>query len=55
MTMSDFIMNYFRKVLPINKTPNKHTLEAIKEIDKGEGIECDSIDDFWKKMGIDRA
>ena len=37
------------------KTPNKETLEAMKEIDEGGGIECDSIEDFWKKMGIDRS
>lgn len=51
MTMSDFVLNYIRKDLP--KTPNKATLEAMKEIDEGGGIECDSIEDFWKKMGID--
>ena len=55
MTMSDFILNYIRKDLPIEKKPNKDTLEAMKEIDEGGGIECDSIDDFWKKMGIKRA
>ncbi len=53
MTMSDFVLNYIRKDLP--KTPNKETLKAMKEIDEGGGIECDSIDDFWKKMGIDRS
>lgn len=56
MTMSDFILNYIRKDLPTEtKKPNKDTLEAMKEIDEGGGIECDSIDDFWKKMGIKRA
>ncbi len=53
MTMSDFVLNYIRKDLP--KIPNKETLEAMKEIDEGGGIECDSIDDFWKKMEIDRS
>ncbi len=59
MTMSDFILNYIRKDLPVenkkNKKPNKETLEAMKEIDEGGGIDCDSIDDFWKKMGIKRT
>ena len=54
MTMSDFVLNYIRRDFP-KKTPNKETLEAMKEIDEGGGIECDSIDDFWKKMGIDRS
>jgi hypothetical protein len=35
------------------KTPNKKTLEAMKELDEGGGYSFDSFDDFWKQMGID--
>lgn len=54
MNLSEFILSYLRKDFP-NKKPNKHTLEAMKEIDEGGGIQCDSIEDFWEKMGIDRG
>jgi len=57
MNLSEFILSYLRKDFPVNKskkTPNKKTLAAMKEAEEGGGIECDSIDDFWKKMGIDR-
>ncbi|MGZ3634327.1 MAG: hypothetical protein ACXVAJ_08400 [Parachlamydiaceae bacterium] len=53
--LSEFILSYVREDFPEFKKPNKETLEAMKEIDEGGGIECDSIDDFWKKMGISRA
>jgi hypothetical protein len=52
MNLSEFILSYLRKDFP---KPSKETLEAMDEIDKGGGIECDSIDDFWVKMGISRA
>lgn len=36
-----------------SNTPNAQTLEAIKQIEKGENlIESDSIDDLFKKLGI---
>ena len=54
MNLSEFILSYLRKDFP-KKTPNKETLEAMKEAEEGGGIECDSIDDFWEKMGIDRS
>lgn len=53
--LSEFLLSYVREDFPESKKPNKETLEAMKEIDEGGGIECDSIDDFWKKMGISRA
>ena len=54
MNLSEFILSYLRKDFPKNR-PNKKTREAMKEIDQGGGIKCDSIEDFWKKMGIDRG
>jgi hypothetical protein len=55
MNLSEFILSYLRKDFPKEKTPNKETLEAMREIDEGGGIKCDSIEDFWEKMGITRA
>lgn len=55
MNLSEFILSYLREDFPVSKKPNKETLAAMKEIDEGGGIECDSIEDFWKKMGITRA
>jgi antitoxin component of RelBE/YafQ-DinJ toxin-antitoxin module len=56
MNLSEFILSYLRKDFPIKqKKPNKKTLAAMKEAEEGGGIECDSIDDFWEKMGIDRS
>lgn len=38
----------------LRKEPNKETLQAMKESREGKGIKCDSIEDFWEKMEIDR-
>jgi antitoxin component of RelBE/YafQ-DinJ toxin-antitoxin module len=32
--------------------PNKETLQAMKELDDGKGVEYTSMDDFWKNMGV---
>jgi len=35
------------------KTPNAKTLEAIKQIERGENlVESDNIDDLFKKLKI---
>lgn len=34
------------------KTPNKETIEAMRECEEGRGIKCESIEDFWEKMGL---
>ena len=51
MTLGEFILSYLSKDFP-EKTPNKETLEAMKECEEGRGIKCDSIEDFWEKMGM---
>lgn len=51
MNLSEFILSYLRKDFP-EKTPNKETLEAMKECEEGRGIKCESIEDFWDKMGM---
>jgi hypothetical protein len=51
MNLSEFILSYLRKDFP-EKTPNKKTREAMRECEEGRGIKCDSIQDFWEKMGM---
>lgn len=51
MNLSEFILSYLRKDFPEN-TPNKETLEAMNECEEGRGIKCESIEDFWEKMGM---
>lgn len=53
MNLSEFILSYLRKDFPKQaKIPNKETLEAIREVNEEGGIPCDSIEDFWEKMGM---
>ena len=51
MSLSEFILSYLRKDFP-EKTPNEETKKAMKESEEGRGIKCESIEDFWKKMGM---
>lgn len=51
LNLSDLILSYLRKDFPSRK-PNKKTLAAMKELDKGGGIEYTSMDDFWADMGV---
>lgn len=52
MNLSEFILSYLRKDFPDSHLPNKKTLESMKELDEGRGVHCSSIEDFWKKMGM---
>lgn len=53
MTQSEFILSYLRKDFPQEKKkPNKTTLDAMRESKEGKGIKCDSMEDFWEKMGM---
>lgn len=52
MNLSEFILSYLRKDFPGFQTPNKETVESMKELDEGRGIHCSSIEDFWEKMGM---
>lgn len=51
MNLSEFILSYLRKDFPQEK-PNKATHKAMQESKEGKGIQCDSLEDFWKKMGM---
>ncbi len=52
MNLSEFILSYLRKDFPREKKPNKVTLRAMRESKEGRGIKCDSLEDFWGKMGM---
>ncbi len=61
MTISEFVLTYVRPDLPVKETkktgktkkPNKETLKAMQDVEEGKGvISCDSLDDFWKQMGV---
>lgn len=52
MNLSEFILSYLRKDFPQEKKPNKTTLDAMRESKDGKGIKCDSMEDFWEKMGM---
>jgi hypothetical protein len=49
-TLNEFIISCLRGYFP--HQPNEETLEAMQELEAGGGILCESLDDFWKKMGM---
>lgn len=50
LTLNEFLISCLRDYFP--SRPNKKTLEAIKELDEGNGFSFESLDDFWKEMEI---
>jgi len=50
--LSEFLLSYVRPDFPPTSKPNKKTMDAIKELREGGGIQCESIGDFWEKMGM---
>jgi hypothetical protein len=55
--LSEFLLSYVRPDFPRERKlkkrkPNKETLESIQELKECRGIKCESIDDFWDKMGM---
>jgi hypothetical protein len=50
--LSEFILSYVRSDFPQERKPNKETMESIQELREGRGIKCESINDFWEKMGM---
>ena len=54
MTLGEFMLSYLRADFPREKKrkPNKETLKAMKETREGKGTVYESMDDFWKEMGV---
>lgn len=58
MTISEYFLSKAKEEMKSgsrekSKKPNKETLTAINEVEEGKGHSFDSLDDFWKQMGID--
>lgn len=52
-SMREIIIEWIHEHLYSTNTPNAETLEAIKQIERGENlVESDNIDDLFKKLGI---
>ena len=54
MTLGEFVLSYIRADFPNKKKKksNKETLEAMRETREGKGTIYESMDDFWKEMGV---
>ena len=53
MTISEFIMSYVRPNIPHDQ-PNAETQQAMRDVDERKNlIHCNSIEEFWKAIGID--
>lgn len=51
-TISEFILSHLRDEFPTEKKPNAETVAAMNESRSGKTIKCDSMKDFWDKMGV---
>ena len=52
ISLKDLVLSCLRDHLLSSNTPNAATLAALKETDRGEGLEhCEDFDDFRKKLG----
>ena len=52
MPLKELVLSCLRDHLLSKNKPNKETLKAFKETDKGQGLmQCDDFDDFVKKLG----
>lgn len=52
-SMREIIIEWIHEHLYSTNTPNAETLEAIKQIERGENlIESNDINDLFKKLGI---
>lgn len=55
VTISELLLAPLRSVLPYEEShePNAESIEALRESQEGKLISYETIDDFWKGMGID--
>lgn len=52
-SMREVVIEWIHEHLYSSNTPNAETLEAIKQIERGNNlIESENIDDLFKKLGI---
>ncbi|MGZ6330293.1 MAG: hypothetical protein ACXWM7_04720 [Parachlamydiaceae bacterium] len=55
VTISELLLAPLRSSLPPDMThePNAETIEALKESREKKLVSYETVDDFWKAMGID--
>lgn len=55
VTISELLLAPLRSILPSEEThePNAETIEALKESREKKLVSYETVDDFWKAMGID--
>lgn len=54
MTISEFLLSSVRKAMPqIEHKPNIETIEALTESREEQLESYETLNDFWKAMGID--
>lgn len=55
VTISELLLALLRDILPSEDThePNAETIEALKESREKKLVSYETMDDFWKAMGID--
>lgn len=63
MTMSEYLLSFARKEMPKScqphctksHVPNKETAKVLRETDAGKNLnEYDTLDDFWKALGLEK-
>ena len=53
MTLREFILTLLGPLLHPNKKPNKATLKAMENVEKGIGLKTfESIEDLWEELGL---
>lgn len=55
VTISELLLAPLKDILPSEGThkPNAETIEALKESREKKLVSYETVDDFWKAMGID--
>lgn len=52
-SMREIIIEWIHEHLYSSNTPNAETLDAIKQIERGDNlVKSDNIEDLFKKLGI---
>jgi hypothetical protein len=53
MTISEYFLSMAKEELAGNsRIPNQETLDSMKELEEGGGHSFESLEDFWKQMGM---
>lgn len=54
MTISEFILSFVRKEMPIRRQPNEITKQAMRDVDEEKNLgHAKTVEEFWLAMGID--